>query len=66
VFLGYSNRHKGFKCLDLSTSRLYILRDVFFMRIFFPFAKLHPNASPRLRSEILLLPPSLTNPSTED
>jgi hypothetical protein len=29
------------------------------MKIFFPFAKLHPNAGVRLRSEILLLPPSL-------
>jgi histone deacetylase 1/2 len=24
VFLGYNNMHKGFKCLDISTSRIYI------------------------------------------
>jgi hypothetical protein len=30
VFLGYSNMHKGFKCLDLSTGRIYISRDVIF------------------------------------
>jgi hypothetical protein len=64
VFLGYSNRHKGFKCLDLFTGRMYILRDVIFDENVFPFAKLHPNAGPRLWSEILLLPPSLANPST--
>ena len=29
----------------------------------FPFAELHPNADARLRSKILLLPPTLTNPS---
>lgn len=29
VFLGYSNMHKGFKCLDISTGRVYISRDVF-------------------------------------
>ena len=29
----------------------------------FPFVELHPNVGARLRSEILLLPPTLTNPS---
>jgi hypothetical protein len=59
VFLGYNNIHKGFKCLDVSTGRIYISRDVVFDESIFPFAKLHPNAGVRLRSEILLLPPSL-------
>jgi histone deacetylase 1/2 len=30
AFLGYSNLHKGFKCLDISTGRVYISRDVVF------------------------------------
>ena len=30
AFLGYSNIHKGFKCLDISTGRVYISRDVVF------------------------------------
>jgi hypothetical protein len=59
VFLGYSNLHKGFKCLDISTGRIYISRDVIFDENVFPFSKLHENAGARLRSEILLLPPSL-------
>jgi hypothetical protein len=59
VFLRYSNMHKGFKCLDASTGRIYISRDVVFDENIFPFAKLYPNAGARLRSKILLLPPSL-------
>ena len=30
VFLGYSNQHKGFKCLDQSEGRVYISRNVVF------------------------------------
>jgi histone deacetylase 1/2 len=30
IFLGYSPLHKGVKCLDVSTGRVYISRDVFF------------------------------------
>lgn len=32
----------------------------------FPFAALHPNAGARLRSEVLLLPEHLQNPSIGD
>jgi hypothetical protein len=66
TFLGYSNLHKGFKCLDISTGRIYISRDVVFDEDVFPFSKLHPNAGARLRSEILLLPSNLLNPSFGD
>jgi hypothetical protein len=38
AFLGYSNLHKGFKCLDISTGRVYILHDVIFDEQLFPFA----------------------------
>jgi hypothetical protein len=56
VFLGYSNQHKGFKCLDVSTGRVYISRDVVFDETVYPFSKLHPNAGAHLRDETSLLP----------
>jgi hypothetical protein len=37
MHLGYSNMHKGFKCLDISTGRIYISRDVVFDEHVFPF-----------------------------
>jgi histone deacetylase 1/2 len=61
VFMGYSPRHKGVKCLDLSTGRIYISRDVVFYENVFPFTSLNPNAGPLLRKEILLLPTSTQN-----
>jgi hypothetical protein len=66
VFLGYSSMHKGFKCLEVSTGRVYISRDVVFDESEFPFSKLHPNAGARLREEISLLPLNLLNPSKSE
>jgi hypothetical protein len=66
VFLGYSNIHKGFKCLDINSGRLYISRDAIFDETIFPFSKLHDNAGMRFREEVLLLPPQLLNPNTFD
>jgi hypothetical protein len=56
--------HKGFKCLDVSTGRIYISRDVIFDEQVFPFANLHANAGAPLRSEIELLPPTIFYAST--
>jgi hypothetical protein len=56
VFIGYSPLHKGFKCLEPKTGRVYISRVVVFDEQIFPFSELHENAGARLRKEILLLP----------
>jgi hypothetical protein len=61
VFLGYSPRHKGVKCLEVATGRVYASRDVVFDDAVFPFQNLHPNVGALLRNEILLLDPSLLN-----
>lgn len=66
MFLGFSNLHKVFKCLDVSTGRVYVSRDFTFDEQVFPFATLHPNAGARLKAEISLLPSSLTNKETCD
>nr|KYP63355.1 Retrovirus-related Pol polyprotein from transposon TNT 1-94 [Cajanus cajan] len=38
IFLGYSSHHKGFKCLDLTTSRIYVSHHAQFDETCFPFA----------------------------
>jgi hypothetical protein len=55
-FLGYSNMHKGFKCLNDAAGRVYISGDVVFDELVYPFSKLNPNAGVHLQSEMLLLP----------
>ena len=66
MFLGYSSLHKGFICLEPSSGRVYISRDVIFDETIFPFASMHPNAGALLRKEILLLPKNLRNADLED
>lgn len=38
IFIGYSSTHKGFRCLDPITSRIYVSRHVQFDETLFPFA----------------------------
>jgi histone deacetylase 1/2 len=59
AFIGYSDMHKGYKCLDISIGRLYISCDIVFDESVFPFASLHSNVGARLRAEINLLPLNL-------
>jgi len=37
VFLGYSTLHKGFRCFDRLTRRVYVSRQVKFFEIAFPY-----------------------------
>jgi hypothetical protein len=37
VFLGYSKPHSGYKCLDISSGRIYVARHVIFNETTFPF-----------------------------
>jgi hypothetical protein len=54
VFIGYSANHKGYKCLDPKTGRVYISRDVIFDEQVFPFSrKFEANLSPPDYSQIL-------------
>jgi hypothetical protein len=61
VFLGYSNQHKGYECLELTSGHVYISCDVIFDETIFPFAILHPNTDALLKAKILLLHPILRN-----
>jgi hypothetical protein len=62
LFLAIATYTKGSSALiylQAAYIYIYISRDVIFDENVFPFSKLHENAGARLRSEILLLPPSL-------
>ena len=58
VFLGYSLHHKGYKCLDLSTNRMYIARNVIFDETQFPFSTTSSTShSGPTSSPLISLPP---------
>jgi transposase InsO family protein len=56
VFMGYSLRHKGYKCLHRSTGRIYFSRDVLFQEDIFPFASV---SSPSTASDSYTSSPRL-------
>jgi histone deacetylase 1/2 len=62
VFLGYSNAHKGYKCLDISTGHRYISYGIVFDKAVFPFANLHSNAGAQHRRPAHILIHRLTLP----
>jgi hypothetical protein len=43
VFLGYSSLHKGYKCLNVPSNRVYVSRDIIFDEHVFPFVNM-PNS----------------------
>jgi hypothetical protein len=57
VFIGYSELHKGYRCLHIPTGRVYISRDVVFDEHVFPFSKLPAQPScTTIDASTLLLP----------
>lgn len=57
VFLGYSGRHRGYKCLHLESRRIYIARNVVFDESVFPFVGHKPLQSVPHSSEPSILGP---------
>ncbi len=68
IFIGYSPSHRGYKCLHLPTSRIYISRNVIFDEYVFPFQNSSPSPpTPPPNSYAILYPPfleTLTTPLT--
>ena len=50
AFLGYSSHHKGYLCLDIHSSRVYISRHVIFNEDSFPFKNLKSSLSQSISS----------------
>ncbi|KAL6175680.1 hypothetical protein ACLB2K_052319 [Fragaria x ananassa] len=64
VFIGYSPHHKGYRCLDPQTNRVYISRHVLFNENDFPYTRLQvPTNSAPIEFVSLSLPPQAQLPS---
>jgi len=67
VFLGYNTSHLGYRCLDLSSHRIYMARHVQFHEHTFPLATSEQNNSPSSSTTSTFLPPlfpTLPQPSS--
>ena len=71
VFLGFSDEHKGYRCLDLLSGRVHISRHVTFVETIFSFARTTlpstpaPSASPITKPSQAILP-TMCFPSTTE
>lgn len=64
VFLGYSLQHKGYRCLDPISGRVYISRHVVFNEKLFPFIDSQDSGSHAPLVELELLPLLAPPPSS--
>ena len=69
IFLGYSSIHLGYRCLSLSSQKLFISRDVIFEESIFPYSS--SSTSPKIQSPGILGPPPtnlpiILRPSVQD
>jgi hypothetical protein len=62
LFLGYSQHHKGYKCLHIDYGRVYISRDVIFHEDQFPFADVPSVSTSPSPVQAPVLPPLLATP----
>lgn len=63
VFLGYSPQHRGYRCLDPNTGRLYVSRHVIFNENSFPYKNMQVPAPSPLEFALLPSPTSFSTPS---
>jgi histone deacetylase 1/2 len=61
VFIGYSSNHKGYKCLDVTTGRVYISRNVIFDEHVYPFSRHFTVSSPDYGSRVSSATDLMTN-----
>ena len=68
IFLGYNASHLGYRCLSLSSGKLYISRDVIFREHDYPFASSSPVNNSPSSSPLRLLgsSPASTSPTYPD
>ena len=69
VFLGYSAFHSGYRCLPLSSGRLYISRDVVFIENTYPYQEQsHPapntNSNDQQSFGLIESSPAITTPTS--
>ena len=63
IFIGYSLCHHGYKCLDLSTGKIFVSRHVVFDETLFPYTKSNiPVTDLHLSSKSVPLPQSISVP----
>lgn len=67
VFIGYSPLHKGYKCLDPSSGRVYVSRHVLFNETHFPYKYLQVSSSTGLDftefTQVLIPSSSVSSPA---